>query len=108
MSETVKLIIEIPKDMFEWFKNEEIIDEYDESALKQVFKNGIPLDDVKAEIEEKAFTEEIFDEDVFHSIFTESMTREEAEGESIIETEIVKLTDVLEIFDNIGKGGSEC
>ena len=40
----MKLIIDIPEDMFEWFKNGEIIDEYDKSALKQVFKNGIPLD----------------------------------------------------------------
>ena len=47
----MKLIIDIPKDMFEQFKNEEIIDKYDEAALKQVFKNGTPLDDVKAEIE---------------------------------------------------------
>lgn len=39
----MKLIIDIPEDMFEWFKNGEIIDEYDKSALKQVFKNGTPL-----------------------------------------------------------------
>lgn len=35
------------------------------------------------------------------------MTREEAECESVIETEIVKLSDVLEILDNIGKGVSK-
>ena len=46
----MKLIIDIPEDMFEWFKNGEIVDEYDKSALKQVFKNGTPLDDVTAEI----------------------------------------------------------
>jgi len=39
----MKIIIDIPEDMLEWFKNGEIIDEYDKSALKQVFKNGIPL-----------------------------------------------------------------
>ena len=50
----MKVIIDIPKDMFEWFKNGEIIDEYDKSALKQVFKNGIPLDDVKFHIEHLA------------------------------------------------------
>lgn len=49
----MKLIIDIPEDMFEWFKNGEIIDEYDKSALKQVFKNGIPLDDVKADIKKE-------------------------------------------------------
>lgn len=65
------------------------------------------LDKISAEITEKAFTEEIFDEDVFRSTFTENMTREEAECESVIETEIVKLSDVLEILEKY-KGDSEC
>lgn len=85
MSETVKLIIEIPKDMFEWFKNEEIIDKYDESALKQVFKNGIPLDDVKAEI--KTFT--IAEKSKYDRGFNEA---------------VLKCFNAL---DNIGKGDSE-
>ncbi len=46
----MKVIIDIPEDMFEWFKNGEIIDEYDKSALKQVFQNGTLLEDVIAEI----------------------------------------------------------
>ena len=65
------------------------------------------LDKISAEITEKAFTEEIFDEDVFHSTFTENMTREEAECESVIETEIVKLSDVLEILEKYKKEGAE-
>ena len=64
------------------------------------------LDKIIAEIKEKAFTEEIFDEDVFRSTFTENMTREEAEDESIIETEIVKLSDILDIIEKY-KGVSE-
>ena len=65
------------------------------------------LDKIFAEIDKKAFTEEIFDEDVFHSTYTESMTREEAECESVIETEIVKLSDVLEILDKYKGGNNE-
>ena len=65
------------------------------------------LDKISAEITEKAFTEEIFDEDVFRSTFTENMTREEAECESVIETEIVKLSDVLEILEKYKKEGAE-
>lgn len=56
------------------------------------------LDKIKREIEAKSFTEEIFDEDAFRSAYTESVTKEEAEEESIIETEVVKLSDVLEII----------
>ena len=87
MSETVKLIIEIPKDMFEWFKNEEIIDEYDESALKQVFKNGILLDDVKAEIEASMYC--------FKDI--RLVKNANASG----------LEKAIEILDNIGKAENE-
>lgn len=54
----MKLIIDISEDMFEWFKNEEIVDEYDKSALKQVFKNGIPLDDAIAKLEEHKYSRE--------------------------------------------------
>lgn len=64
------------------------------------------LDKISAEIKEKTFTEEIFDEDVFRSIYTENMTREVAEEESVIETEIVKLSDILEIIEK-HKGVSE-
>lgn len=76
----MKLIIDIPEDMFEWFKNGEIIDEYDKSALKQVFKNGIPLDDVKADIDQYLFQNE------FGSEYRK---------------------EVLQILDNIGKAESE-
>lgn len=78
----MKLIIDIPEDMFEWFKNGEIIDEYDKSALKQIFKNGTPLDDVKAEIENLTY------------YWCEVHPR------SVID-------DVLKILDNIGKAESE-
>lgn len=76
----MKLIIDIPEDMFEWFKNGEIIDEYDKSALKQVFKNGTPLEDIIAEIADIP----AFDYDT-HKVRTRA----------------------LEILDNIGKSEDE-
>lgn len=62
------------------------------------------LDKISAEIQEKSFTEEIFDEEIFKSTYTENVTRETAEEESVIETEIVKLSDILEIIDKNMKG----
>ena len=82
----MKLIIDIPEDMFEWFKNGEIVDEYDKSALKQVFKNGTPLDDVKAEIEEE-----------YNRL---SATRAD---ETLELGECLGLKMALKILDNIGK-----
>lgn len=107
MSETVKLIIEIPKKIYEHALDgvTKFVTAEMDVEIEKAVKNGTLLDDVTAEITKKAFTEEIFDEDVFRSTYTESMTREEAECESVIETEIVKLSDVLEIIDNIGKVG---
>lgn len=117
MSETVKLIIEIPKEDMEFIRKTSFVaDERtmfkqspaDRQGTMMLFrlmdsvKDGISLDDIKAEIKEKAFAE-----DIFRSTFTENMTREEAEDESVIETEIVKLSDVLEILDNIGKRDKE-
>lgn len=67
-------------------------------------KHSVPLAEVKQtreEIEGKAFTEEIFDEDIFDSTNTESVSRETAECESYVETEVVRLSDVLEILDKL-------
>ena len=67
-------------------------------------EDAIPLDKIKQareEIKGKAFTEEIFDEDIFNSINTESVSRETAECESIVETEVVKLSEVLAILDKL-------
>lgn len=65
---------------------------------------AISLDKVKKareEIKEKAFTEEIFDEDIFNSTNTESVSRETAECESYVDTEVVKMSDVLAILDKL-------
>ena len=65
---------------------------------------AIPLDHIKQardEIQEKAFTDEIFDEDIFNSTYTDSTSKETAECESYVETEVVKMSDVLEILDKL-------
>ena len=80
MSETVKLIIEIPKEalnLIKTFKGKFICNGYD---LIQGVQNGIPLDDVKAEIQ-----------DIYVGY---------RHGYEI-------MADVLQIFDNIGKAESE-
>ena len=49
----MKLIIDIPKEMYEWIK-----DGYVPLGISKYLKNGIPLDDVKAEIEKHQFSRE--------------------------------------------------
>ena len=75
MSDTVKLIIEIPKEL-----HEALLNGYEEPysrMFSDVVKNGIPLDDVKAEIANL----------------------------STYMFEVYKLkSSVLDILDNIGKG----
>jgi len=66
--------------------------------------DAIPLAKVKQareEIKEKAFTEEIFGEDICNFTNTESVSKETAECESYVETEVVKLSDILEILDRL-------
>lgn len=65
---------------------------------------SISLEKVKKareEIKGKVFIEEIFDEDIFNSTYTESVSKETAECESYVETEVVKMSDVLEILDKL-------
>ena len=52
MSDTVKVIIEIPKDKYERCKERKLWS-YDAEILEGAVAMGIPLDDVKAEIKEK-------------------------------------------------------
>ena len=76
MSDTVKLIIEIPKPMYESIQNGTYC-----GTLYEELKNGIPLDDVKAEIREQQ--------------------KEYQEWGWAFD-------DVLEILDNIGKDCRDC
>ena len=53
MSDTVKLIMEIPESIFNTIQADEMISREQLAILQMRIMNGIPLDDVKAEIEEK-------------------------------------------------------
>ncbi len=86
MSDTVKLIIEIPEKVFEARKIGEISPWVTVPILDAV-QNGIPLDDVKAEIEKHQFSREYCCD---HNIDT------------AIDMGMVRI-----ILDNIGKAESE-
>lgn len=78
MSETVKLIIELPKEIYESRYGDEC-DEKDcliIDTFTNAIANGIPLDDVKAEIE-------------------------------ALNDDYCSTQEVLDILDNIGKGDKE-
>ena len=73
----------------------------DATTEKDIVKPFLKI--LKEKISEKAFTEEIFDEDLFNSTYSEGVSRETAECESVVETEIIKLSDVLQIIDDMLK-----
>ena len=51
MSDTVKLIIEIPKEDYEWIQTHQSVTDYQTTLmLYKSIINSTPLDDVKAEI----------------------------------------------------------
>ena len=77
----MKLIIDIPEYVYEWVMNTGKFGKYHFDTAK-VIRNGTPLDDVKAEIEESRH--------ITQDPFT-------AAG----------LETALEILDNVGKGVSE-
>ena len=81
MSDTIKLIIEIPKAMYESVQNGTYC-----GTLYKELKNGIPLDDVKAEIVALPKTYPFINH-------TDTYVKED---------------DVLQIFDNIGKADKSC
>lgn len=84
MSETVKLIIEIPSIDYEYLKNNCIIPIKYDNHIYEAILNGTPLDTVKAEIEKKYREAEFMDE------FSGGCN--------------YAINEVLEILDSIGKG----
>ena len=78
MSDTVKLIIEIPKPMYENVQNGTYC-----GTLYEELKNGIPLDDVKAEIDQSPDLNPDYPMD---------------------KTIHISKWNVMQILDNIGKG----
>ena len=84
----MKLIIDIPEDMLEWFKNGEIIDEYDKSALNQVFKNGtlLPKDHgrlIDCDRLQEVFHKNVAGAEAFDNLFEVAPTIIEADKESL-------------------------
>jgi hypothetical protein len=59
------------------------------------------LEKLKKQIVGKSSTEELFDEDAFNSMYSESVSKDTAECESYIEMTIVKMDDVLRLIDNL-------
>ena len=83
----MKLIIDIPDHVYEWVKNTGKFGMYRLDTAK-VIQNGIPLDDVKAEIEE------------YRSTIDRAISEDELKIEGMKEA----YTDCLEIINKyIGK-----
>lgn len=59
------------------------------------------LKKLKEQIVGKSFTEEVFDEHAFNSMYSESVSKDTAECESYIEMTIIKMDDVLRLIDNL-------
>ena len=88
MSDTVKLIIEIPKPMYECIQNRLYC-----GSLYEYLEKGIPLDDVKAEIEQ-----------ICQGIDTVSHNEYE---NAVEQGKEIAYENVISILDNIGKEESE-
>lgn len=93
MSDTVKLIIEIPKEVKQEFDKTESIAlkgaYFDlDGIIGKAIQNGIPLDDVKAEIQR-------------------TITASWYNGENYKKNYRDGIDDALNIIDNIGKAESE-
>lgn len=87
MSDTVKLIIEIPKTTYEDLKQGKIYSSLCEApqGVVEGIRDGIPLDNVKAEIEAKEMVETNIERQFYN----------------------MALGDVIEIINNIGKADKE-
>jgi len=84
MSDTVKVIIEIPKEIYERCKEYKLWS-YDAETLEGAVAQGIPLDSVKAEIEALSNANPSY----WHS------------------GDMVEREEVLEILDNVTNAESE-
>ena len=81
MSDTIKLIIEIPEEVYEYWKTHK-----DEYVLAEAIGKGTPLDDIKAEIAKEIIPRDSDDYD--HDVMYQNCG----------------LRIALKIIDNIGKG----
>ena len=94
MSETLKLIIEIPKEMMKAMEVGNFGSKYNPYDVCWQVKNGIPLDDVKAEIEKQIERDFAFSE-------TETLKVPCHYGIAN------GLQNAIRFLDNIGKAESE-
>jgi hypothetical protein len=90
MSDTVKLIIEIPREKLNIIKNKMYCGIYDPDLYKAI-ADGTPLDDVKAEIEKE---ENIW----YHDCEPENDWKK---------FDVIRVDTVFEILNNIGNAESE-
>ena len=95
MSDTVKLIIEIPKPIYDRIKYLEPNADTMLDNLMRAVQNGIPLDDVKAEIERVYDDCKTGDEDY------------DAYISRVFKIHHIDKDSILQILDNIGKTESE-
>lgn len=91
MSETVKLVIEIPKETYLGLRG--CISVRNAIVSVEAIHNGVPLDDVKAEIEQNC--QEI-----------DTISHNEYEN-AVEQGKEIAYENVLSILDNIGKAESE-
>lgn len=89
MSETVKLIIEIPEELYDTIQADEMISREQLAVLQMDILRGTPLDDVKAEIEKKC--------DRINSIASVLRYPQHREIQELL----------CEILNSIGKGDEE-
>lgn len=92
MSETIKLIIEIPQEIYSDVLTDGVLYIDYVAVIGESIKNGIPLDNVKTEIK------------AMFPPLGNWMYGEECEHEHTV-CEV--LADVLKIIDNVGKGDEE-
>lgn len=96
MSETVKLIIELPKDYYEIIKHD-VEHHLTDYRPFEIIGNGIPLDDVKAEITEH------------HDIHLGELKSRSNIGILMFGSDAYDrgIKHAIEILDNIGKESEE-
>lgn len=114
MSDTVKLIIEIPKDYYEIIKHD-VENNLTDYRPFEIIGNGIPLDDDSERAEVKAYFDgEAYGWEQGRKALIDDIKAEIAEEICLTDNPYTKETKytiehlkLLEILDNIGKAESE-
>lgn len=106
MSETVKLIIEIPNHLYHVIKNKECTNK---NVLTKAVENGIPLANDSERAEVQAYFEgEAYGWEQGRKALIDELEAEIADISTCVDYTAYKVkTRVLDILDNIGKKESE-